>query len=85
MPELFRIGDVIASDPVLSKSVAVITDGRYSGCTKGPAIGYVCPEAINGGPIGLVKTGDIVKIDIPSRQLNIVSGYWMGNCFRATN
>lgn len=74
MPELFRIGDAIACDPVLSKSVAVVTDGRYSGCTKGPAIGYVCPEAVNGGPVGLVRTGDIIQIDIPARKISLVEG-----------
>ncbi len=75
MPEIFRLGDIIAMDPVLEKSVAVLTDGRYSGCTRGPAIGYVCPEAAAGGPIGLLHTGDIVEIDIPARKLNLVEGF----------
>lgn len=74
MPEMFRIGDVIASNPDFEKNIAVITDGRYSGCTKGPAIGYVCPEAFDGGPIALVENGDIVEIDIPNRSLNFIQG-----------
>lgn len=74
MPEIFRLGDIIAMNPVLEKTVAVITDGRYSGCTKGPAIGYVCPEAAADGPIGLLKTGDIIEVDIPNRSMNLVEG-----------
>jgi dihydroxy-acid dehydratase len=74
MPELFRLGDIIAMDPLLSRSVAVITDGRYSGCTKGPAIGYICPEAVANGPIGLLQTGDMIEIDIPKRLISLVEG-----------
>jgi dihydroxy-acid dehydratase len=74
MPELFRISEVIAADDVLARSVAIITDGRYSGCTRGPAIGYVCPEALEGGPIGRVLAGDVIRIDIPGRKLDVVEG-----------
>jgi dihydroxy-acid dehydratase len=56
----------------LGDSVAMITDGRYSGATKGPCIGHVCPEAYEGGPIAIVKDGDIIEIDIDNRQLNIL-------------
>ncbi|MHA1888767.1 MAG: dihydroxy-acid dehydratase [Promethearchaeota archaeon] len=56
----------------LGKSVAMITDGRYSGASRGPCIGHVCPEAIEGGPIGLVKDGDLIEIDIPNRTLNLL-------------
>lgn len=52
-------------------TVAMITDGRYSGATKGPCIGYVTPEAADGGPIAIVKNGDIISIDIPNRAINI--------------
>jgi dihydroxy-acid dehydratase len=55
----------------LSESVALITDGRFSGATRGPCIGHVSPEAAVGGPIGLVKDGDIIEIDVPNRKLNV--------------
>jgi dihydroxy-acid dehydratase len=55
----------------LDKSVALVTDGRFSGASGGPAIGHVCPEAINGGPIALIADGDVIKIDIPKRKLDI--------------
>ena len=55
----------------LGESVALITDGRFSGGTRGACIGHVSPEAAVGGPIGLVKTGDIVEIDIPKRSIRV--------------
>jgi dihydroxy-acid dehydratase len=55
----------------LIDSVALITDGRFSGGTRGPCIGHVSPEAAEGGPIALVQEGDIVEIDIPGRVLNL--------------
>jgi len=55
----------------LGNSVAMITDGRYSGASRGPCIGHVCPEAADGGPIALVQDGDIIDIDIPNRRLDI--------------
>jgi dihydroxy-acid dehydratase len=55
----------------LSESVALITDGRFSGATRGPCIGHVSPEAATGGPIGLLKDGDIIEIDVPKRSLNV--------------
>ena len=55
----------------LSESVALITDGRFSGATRGPCIGHVSPEAATGGPIGLLKDGDIIEIDVPKRKLNV--------------
>ena len=55
----------------LIDSVALITDGRFSGGTRGPCIGHVSPEAADGGPIALVKDGDIIEIDIPKRILNL--------------
>jgi dihydroxy-acid dehydratase len=55
----------------LSESVALITDGRFSGATRGPCIGHVSPEAATGGPIGLVKDGDIIEIDVPNRKLSV--------------
>jgi len=56
----------------LADSVALITDGRFSGGTRGPCIGHVSPEAMEGGPIGLVKDGDIISIDIPKRTLDLI-------------
>ena len=55
----------------LGDSVALITDGRFSGATRGAAIGHVCPEAADGGTIGIVKDGDIIDIDIPACALNV--------------
>jgi len=55
----------------LSESVALITDGRFSGGTRGPCLGHVSPEAAVGGPIAAVKDGDIIEIDIPNRKLNV--------------
>jgi dihydroxy-acid dehydratase len=56
----------------LGDSVAMITDGRYSGASRGPCIGHVCPEAYEGGPIALVEEGDMIEIDIPNRILNLL-------------
>ncbi len=55
----------------LSESVALITDGRFSGGTRGPCIGHVSPEAAVGGPIALVKDGDMISIDIPARKIDL--------------
>ncbi len=55
----------------LSESVALITDGRFSGATRGPCIGHVSPEAAEGGPIAALKDGDIISIDIPARRLAV--------------
>ena len=55
----------------LGESVALITDGRFSGGTKGACIGHISPEAAVGGPIGLLKNGDIIEIDIPHNTLNV--------------
>ncbi len=55
----------------LMDSVALITDGRFSGGSKGCSIGHISPEAAVGGPIGLLKDGDIIEIDIPNNQLNV--------------
>ncbi len=55
----------------LSESVALVTDGRFSGATRGPCIGHVSPEAAEGGPIAALRNGDIIEIDIPGRALNV--------------
>jgi dihydroxy-acid dehydratase len=56
----------------LSESVVMITDGRFSGATRGPCIGHVSPEAAEGGPIAALKDGDLIEVDIPKRKLNVV-------------
>ena len=55
----------------LGDSVALITDGRFSGASHGPMVGHVAPEAAVGGPIGLLREGDIVTLDIPNRSLDV--------------
>ena len=55
----------------LGNSVALITDGRFSGATRGACIGHVSPEAASGGPIGIVREGDIISIDIPNNKLEL--------------
>lgn len=72
MPEMFYTTEAIASDPELAESIALITDGRFSGATRGPAIGHVSPEAYEGGPIALVEDNDLIRIDIPARKLDII-------------
>lgn len=54
------------------KSVALVTDGRFSGGTRGPCIGHVSPEAMSNGPIAIVEDGDIIKIDIPQRKMELL-------------
>ncbi|RKY69051.1 MAG: dihydroxy-acid dehydratase, partial [Candidatus Latescibacterota bacterium] len=56
----------------LSDSVALLTDGRFSGGTRGPCIGHISPEAAEGGPIAIVKDGDRILIDIPNRKLELL-------------
>ena len=56
----------------LSEQVALVTDGRFSGATRGLAIGHVTPEAAVGGPIALVEEGDVISIDIPSRKVDLL-------------
>ena len=72
MPEMFYTTEAISSDGELGKTIALITDGRFSGASKGPAIGHVSPEAAEGGPIALLEEGDLIEISIPKRKLDIV-------------
>jgi len=72
MPEMFYTSEAISSDKELGTSIALITDGRFSGATTGPSIGHVSPEAAEGGPIALVEENDLIYINIEKRQLNIV-------------
>jgi len=70
MPEMLVPTATIAGMG-LSECVALITDGRFSGATRGPCIGHVAPEAAEGGPIAVIKNGDIITIDISKRVLNV--------------
>ena len=72
MPEMFYTSEAISSDPELGRSIALITDGRFSGASTGPVIGHCSPEAASGGPIALVEEGDLIEIDIAERKLNII-------------
>ncbi|MGA2160259.1 MAG: dihydroxy-acid dehydratase, partial [Dehalococcoidia bacterium] len=58
-------------DMGLDKSVAIITDGRFSGTSGGPCVGHIVPEAMDGGPIAVLRDGDMIEIDIPSRRLGV--------------
>ena len=72
MPEMFYTSEAISSDKELGKSIALITDGRFSGTSTGPVIGHCSPEAVDGGPIALVEEGDLIEIDVKERKLNII-------------
>lgn len=72
MPEQFYITEAIASSPLLATSTVLITDGRFSGATRGPAIGHVAPEAARGGPIATLNDGDLVEFDLDMGALNII-------------
>ena len=67
----FTFQEELKGDPELYKTCAVITDGRFSGGTSGLSVGYVSPEAALGGPLGLIKEGDIITIDVAKRQMNV--------------
>ncbi len=72
MPEMFYTTEAISSDKELGSSIALLTDGRFSGASTGPSIGHISPEAAEGGPIALVEEEDLIRIDIPNRMLAIV-------------
>lgn len=70
MPELLALTATLMLLKDMDK-VALITDGRFSGATQGPCIGHVCPEAYEGGPLAIVEDGDLIKIDIPNKKIDI--------------
>ena len=72
MPERFYTSEASSSDKALGRSIALITDGRFSGAATGPVIGHCSPEAQAGGPIALVEEGDLIELDVFARKLNIV-------------
>lgn len=72
MPEMFYTSEAISSDAELGRSIALITDGRFSGASTGPVIGHCSPEAVDCGPIALVEEGDLIEIDVLGRRLNLI-------------
>jgi Dehydratase family/D-isomer specific 2-hydroxyacid dehydrogenase, NAD binding domain len=72
MPEMYFAAAILSSDRALNATTAIVTDGRYSGAMRGPRIGHVAPEAIDGGPIALVAENDLIEINVPERRLAIV-------------
>jgi len=72
MPEMFYTSEAISSDKELGRSIALITDGRFSGASTGPVVGHCSPEAQAGGPIALVEEGDLIQLDVKERILAIV-------------
>jgi dihydroxy-acid dehydratase len=72
MPEMYYATAIIAASKELTATCAVVTDGRYSGAAKGPAVGHVTPEAQEGGPIALLEDGDLIEINVPQRRLAVV-------------
>ena len=72
MPEMLMTTEAIVCDKKLNGKVSLVTDGRFSGATRGAAIGHVSPEAAAGGPLAYIETGDIIEYDIEKRTLNVV-------------
>jgi dihydroxy-acid dehydratase len=71
MREMLQVTAAVSGHPDLSHTVALLTDGRFSGATRGFTAGHVAPEAFVGGPIAAVREGDIIHFDIPNRTLNL--------------
>ena len=71
MPEMFYTSEAISTDRDLGRSIALITDGRFSGASTGPVIGHCSPEAQAGGPIALVEEGDLIYLNVRERRLEI--------------
>ena len=71
MREMLQITAALVAIPELSETVALLTDGRFSGATRGLMVGHVAPEAAVGGPIAAIREGDIIHFDIPNRKLEI--------------
>lgn len=72
MPEMLMTTEAIVCDKRLNGTVSLVTDGRFSGATRGAAIGHVSPEAASGGPLAWIVTGDIIEYNIKKRTLNVV-------------
>lgn len=72
MPEMYFASTIIAADPALNTTTALITDGRFSGAMKGPCVGHITPEALDGGPIALIEENDLIELHVPERRLALV-------------
>lgn len=72
MPEMLKATDAICNKTALHNTTALITDGRFSGATRGPSVGYLLPEAAEGGAIGLIEDDDLIEIDIPQKRVNVI-------------
>ena len=72
MPEMYFASTILAADPALNTTTALITDGRFSGAMKGPCVGHITPEALDGGPIALIEENDLIELHIPERRLALV-------------
>src|SRR5262249_28218651 len=72
MPEMYFATAILSADPVLNHTTAIVTDGRYSGAMRGPCIGHVAPEALDGGPIALIEENDLIELNVPARRLAMV-------------
>jgi len=72
IPEMFYPSEYLNRDPILRHVAALITDGRYSGATYGPCIGHASPEALEGGGIGALRTGDVVYMDTTARRIDVL-------------
>jgi dihydroxy-acid dehydratase len=70
MPEMLSITSAIVGRE-LGDSVVLVTDGRFSGATRGVMVGHVSPEAVRGGPIAFVRDGDMISIDVDARTLEV--------------
>jgi dihydroxy-acid dehydratase len=72
MPEMYFAAAILSADPALNHTTAIVTDGRYSGAMRGPCIGHVTPEALEGGPIALVEENGLIELNVPERRLAVV-------------
>ena len=71
MPEMLKATDAICNKPALALSTAIVTDGRFSGASRGPCVGYLLPEAAEGGEIGLIENGDLITINVYKRSVDV--------------
>ena len=74
MREMLQVTAAVSGRPDISHTVALITDGRFSGATRGLTAGHIAPEAFVGGPIAAVREGDMIHFDIPNRTLTLEIG-----------
>ena len=72
MPEMFYTTEALCADEILVSTTAIITDGRFSGASRGPCIGHISPEAAQGGNLALIKDGDMISIDVPNRRIDAI-------------